>query len=357
MDIWNERHPVNLKQLSKQHRRRPRDALGFLFSSSPPFATTRRSPEGGSKRPLDSRMMQRLLSALPLLTAVLGHVNLVPCASTCIDAVDSLYPTCDQLCMCTDANVQFSFFSCVQGECQATDLDNAHAWLDSGCISLSLTNTPTATAPFLPANSNADIEVHTSSVSSSATSGKSSLSEGPPTTSQAQSTSSQTGSTSGVRTAHRKGARTGAIAASVVGGMLIISLVIFLLRTRRRRQRIRDRRIPTQFTGGQKDSASVSPGMKAEVSSGAQFTEAPRDKPEWAEAAASRETELKHGNIPSTDSPVVDREEPGSVAPLRGPEQPLDQGGLTSRLRRVEAQLEALLAVGSRESLPPSYSG
>ncbi|KAJ7831398.1 hypothetical protein B0H14DRAFT_3464099 [Mycena olivaceomarginata] len=86
-----------------------------------------------------------------------------PCANTCFFAAAAVAgcgtPSPDIDCVCTNADFQFKWISCVQAECQAAELDKVNQWPAEECAaqSLSVTGKPTATTPFLPSNSNADI--------------------------------------------------------------------------------------------------------------------------------------------------------------------------------------------------------
>ncbi|KAJ6448148.1 hypothetical protein C8R45DRAFT_1224759 [Mycena sanguinolenta] len=61
------------------------------------------------------------------------------------------------ICQCIDANFPFDFLSCVQGECQAAEVNSAYHFLASECGAAFLSATDTDTTPFLPSNPNADI--------------------------------------------------------------------------------------------------------------------------------------------------------------------------------------------------------
>ncbi|KAJ7080706.1 hypothetical protein C8R44DRAFT_992410 [Mycena epipterygia] len=106
--------------------------------------------------------------------------GLTSCALTCITEAaknsSCLTPT-NVTCVCTDPNFQAKAATCLQGECKAADSEGALALQKQQCgaASLSATAVPTATAPFLPSNSDADISASGTGASvSAATSGSAS---------------------------------------------------------------------------------------------------------------------------------------------------------------------------------------
>ncbi|KAF7304106.1 CFEM domain-containing protein [Mycena indigotica] len=89
---------------------------------------------------------------------------LTPCVIGCLTAaaVDTPCSTFTNVtCACTNADFQFKATSCMQGECKAEELSAAVGIQQAQCSALSLSATapPTATTPFLPSNSAADISV------------------------------------------------------------------------------------------------------------------------------------------------------------------------------------------------------
>ncbi|KAJ7912637.1 hypothetical protein B0H13DRAFT_2271443 [Mycena leptocephala] len=250
-------------------------------------------------------------------------------------------------CQCTNANFRSDFLSCVQGECQAAELDNAQQFVASLCGTVSLTAKSTTTVPFLPTNANADVH------------------EPSHTSSSASNTSQETGSpnTGSTQTVDRNGGPAGAIAASVVIVVLIVVLVIFLWWwIRRRRQRIRGRRFPAPFL------ESASPVQRVVRS------------PSIIKVAAATDVEMQAGVAGTTmaQGVALDETQPEKGAPARThnprlinfSDVPAEENAaqasnaqdaahteeaVTVRLRRVEAQLAALLtpAVESPEELPP----
>ncbi|KAJ7152163.1 hypothetical protein C8R43DRAFT_1003674 [Mycena crocata] len=87
---------------------------------------------------------------------------LSPCALSCA-SLAAANSTCNVAtnvtCVCTNADFQFKAASCLQTECQASEMGAALGLQNSQCgaASLSATAAPTATAPFTPPNSAADI--------------------------------------------------------------------------------------------------------------------------------------------------------------------------------------------------------
>ncbi|KAJ6536849.1 hypothetical protein B0H19DRAFT_1270556 [Mycena capillaripes] len=287
-------------------------------------------------------------------------------------------------CICTNGDFQFKVNSCVQAECRADEFDTLLQQRAEACgvdigfysvqsligayvphsrilapsplapltntfrlasfrlfplsnstdgsllpaESLFITGRPTATAPFLPPNSNADIgsskvenpvapspEISSSGGTSTATSSTSDI--------QPQLTSHQTASSSAVPTqpVHRNGAQTGAIAASLVAVILIGAVVLFLFWVRRRRQRSRERRVPEQFI-------------------------------QWKEHIVPEPVMMKLDAPASAESAEV-------VIPAdsQSEESAGDEQMVTLRVRRLEAQFETLLSLGLPEDSPPRYSG
>ncbi|KAF7366138.1 CFEM domain-containing protein [Mycena venus] len=343
-----------------------------------------------------------------------------PCADTCFFAAAAAVAGCgnpspDINCVCTNADFQFKWISCVQAECQAAELDKVDQWLaeECGAQSLSITGKPTATTPFLPSNSNADIgttkvqtttnprstEISSSGGTSIATvrtsdtpaqstdprpteissSGKIPTATSGTSDTPAQSTSYQnssptasptsspnavpTGSPTAVplQIAHRNRARTAAIAASVVCVVLVVAVVISLFQVRRSRRRIRERRVPEQFIESREHIVPEPSTMKVGASASAESAEAEVDQPRLVGAAASNEAQLKHGATANLSAgtanlqPLVASAE--GVAPLSDSEQATrDEETVTLRLRRLEAQVETFLSLGLPEGSPPRYS-
>jgi hypothetical protein len=161
---------------------------------------------------------------------------------------------------------------------------------------------------------------------------------------------------------HRNHARTPAIAASVVSVVLAFAVAVVCFRVRRRRQRSRERRVPEQFIESQEHilppTSRLKPGGAANAES---FVVCAL---QLVGGAVSDEAQLKHhvlanpradsDNVQLTDPPAVAPEE--SVAPPSNPQETTqDEETVTLRLRRVEAQLEALLTQGLPEGSLPSY--
>ncbi|KAF7353557.1 hypothetical protein MSAN_01545900 [Mycena sanguinolenta] len=296
------------------------------------------------------------------LSSEVPVATLTPCASTCVNAASSACSGCD---ICADANFQTRMFSCIQGECQAAELADAHLYMAVRCgTTASPPGQVTATTPFLPSNSNADIIIQTSNgnttsqiVSPSSTVLTHSSSGGTST-----ATSSHTPAQTSQTTVHRNSSRTAAIAASVVAAIVVFTLAIVLIRLRRRKLRIRERRTPDQFLDSHKHTVQKRPTEKGTV-------------PLSAESAATEINSQFQSNSPSAATMLDDTETQQTIhSPREDPdnapftaeestatssEPPLEaqaahgEEPMTLRMRRLEAQVAALLA----ESSPPSYSG
>ncbi|KAF7366028.1 hypothetical protein MVEN_00478700 [Mycena venus] len=120
----------------------------------------------------------------------------------------------------------------------------------------------------------------------------------------------------------RKSARTAATAASVVSIGFVIAAAVLFLWARRRRQRMRELMLPEHFI----------------------------DQPQ---RDISRENIQRKSNTLGRGHSVGIEAQDNSDDPPAG----LAGETMTVRMRRVEAQLEALLTMGLPENSPPSYSG
>ncbi|KAF7358313.1 CFEM domain-containing protein [Mycena venus] len=298
-----------------------------------------------------------LMEGLPGTIITTRYPTLSKCVATCHNAAGAaICPDLATTCQCTNANFRFDFLSCVQGECQAAELDNAQQFVASVCGTVSLTAKPTATIPFLPTNANADInEPSHTSVSLS--------SHAPAQTSQ-ETGSPNTGSTQNV---DRNGAPAGTIVASVVIVVLIVALVTFVWWwIRRRRQRIRERRFPAQFLESAPPVQRVvrSPSIIKVAAAMDVETQAEVAGTTMAQGVALDETHPEKGvpagthNLRLTNFSDVPTEE-NAAQTSNAQDARHAEEAVTVRLRRVEAQLAALLtpAVESPEELPPSYWG
>jgi cytoskeletal protein RodZ len=149
---------------------------------------------------------------------------------------------------------------------------------------------------------------------------------------------------------NRNGARTGAIAASVASVILFVAVVTLFLWVSRRRQRIQQR-VPENFIES-RDLVVLEPSaVKVDAPATAESAEAEVDLPQLMAAVVSDETPLK-----LTEPSVIAPEE--SVAPISESQGTArNEEALTLRMRRMEAQLEALLTLGLPEGSPPSYCG
>ncbi|KAJ7926452.1 hypothetical protein B0H13DRAFT_1862285 [Mycena leptocephala] len=142
---------------------------GPLFLPSPPLLSPPMLPPSLvsplTQSPSTRRQRrQRRLNSASLMKALPGTIlttrdsMLSKCAATCHNAAGAaVCPDLATTCQCTNANFRSDFLSCVQGECQAAELDNPQQFVASLCGTVSLTAKPTATVPFLPTNANVDI--------------------------------------------------------------------------------------------------------------------------------------------------------------------------------------------------------
>ncbi|KAJ6471485.1 hypothetical protein C8R45DRAFT_1014514 [Mycena sanguinolenta] len=381
---------------------------------------------------------QRIDSASPMegLSPTIGSLGkrasaLTPCAVTCHNAAGAaVCPDLATTCQCTNANFQFDFLSCVQGECQAGELGSAQQFLTGLCGTTSPNSKPTATTPFLPTNPKADIdELQTSTAGASSSGGTPGENSSTSTTTQTTSSlsSSQTvapsvilahsstegisttisdqtvsssavlshSSTQGISTAtsnqpvsssavlahsstgglstttanmgsptqtsqtglHRNGAPAGAVAASVMIGILIVALVVFVFWIRRRRrQRIRERRFPEQFLEPRspaerlvRNLSIIKVPVATDVETQAEVTQAYN----MAQGEPEKGGPARASNLRLMTFSAVAAEDASPVSDAQNDAR--HEETMPERLLRVEAQLAALLAVGSRESSPPSY--
>ncbi|KAF7304302.1 CFEM domain-containing protein [Mycena chlorophos] len=153
-----------------------------------------------------------------------GAGSISPCTLACISdaaANGACGSIANVTCLCTDAEFQFQSVSCMQLECQASEIQPALALQASQCgTTASATATPSNTQPFTPVNSAADIS---SSGSGSAASG-------------GKSAGATSGSASGSGPASSNTATTGAavrvsalpglgLAVTVVGALLGAAVV------------------------------------------------------------------------------------------------------------------------------------
>jgi cytoskeletal protein RodZ len=155
--------------------------------------------------------------------------------------------------------------------------------------------------------------------------------------------------------------------ASVVIVVLIVALAIFVWWwIRRRRQRIRERRFPVQFLESAlpvqrvvrspsitKFAAATDVETQAEAARTTMVQEVVLDEAQPEKGAEARTHNLRLINFSGV--PSEENTAPASNAQDVGH----TEEAVTVRLRRVEAQLAALLnpAVESPEELPPSYWG
>ncbi|KAJ6470315.1 hypothetical protein C8R45DRAFT_1015387 [Mycena sanguinolenta] len=322
-----------------------------LASSSTQSPSDRRQRR--QRRPNSASLMARL----PGNIVTARDSTLSKCAATCHNAAGAaVCPDLATTCQCTNANFRSDFLSCVEGECQAAELGNAQQFLAGlSCGTVSLTTKPTSTVPFLPTNANADINEpsHTSVTPSSSSS-------------SVRNTSQETGSpnTGSTQTVDRNGAPAGVIAASVILAVLIVALVIFVWWwIRRRRQQIRERSSPAQFLESaspvqrvERSPSMIKVAVAMDVETQAEVTrtnELVLDEAQSEKGAPARNQNLRLVNF--SDLPA----EENTALANNAQDVAHTEDAVTVRLRRVEAQLAALLtpAVASPEELPPSYWG
>ncbi|KAJ6603328.1 hypothetical protein DFH09DRAFT_1068496 [Mycena vulgaris] len=116
-------------------------------------------------------------STSPAPEGTIAPTALSPCARGCIAAAaanSSCETSGNVACMCTDPDFQFKATSCLAAECQAPEMGTALGLQASQCRAMSLTPTASASAtvPFVPSNSAADISSPASGSSSASASGK-----------------------------------------------------------------------------------------------------------------------------------------------------------------------------------------
>ncbi|KAJ6461765.1 hypothetical protein C8R45DRAFT_941158 [Mycena sanguinolenta] len=193
----------------------------------------------------------------------------------------------------------------------------------------------TATTPFLPSNSNADIS---DTVKETSSSGQ---------TSTSTATSIHTPAQTSPTPAHRNSPQTAAIAGSVVAVIVVLTLALVLVRLRRRKLRIRQRRIPKQFLDSQEHIVPKSPPKKGTVPAGAESAEAEINQSNSVGEAVLAEAQLKHSEtvapgaapegLPLTESVAVGAEE-SAPAQSDPQEAAREEQTMTLRMRRLEAQ-------------------
>ncbi|KAF7372873.1 hypothetical protein MSAN_00493400 [Mycena sanguinolenta] len=319
------------------------------------------------------------------VTSVAPGPTLSLCAQTCLSAADEATAACPVVlagCVpCDNTNNTLSdLFSCVQGECQAAELSDARQYVASVC-GIRISSLSTATIPFLPSNSNADINVevpstHSSVEASSVTRQTTSSVFSSPTVSSTgtstQTVHSSTNTNSATPTSQttvHSNPRTAAIAASVVTTLVVLTLAIVLFRIRRHKMHIRDHRIPDQFLDSQDHRAQIVPAKAvsiptvleaadSEVARSNSQDGAVLDEAQGKEALpTSPEADAEH--VPLADSQLATPAEnaPAQSDPPRPPEAGRDEETMSLRIRRLEARFEALLAATLPEGSPPSYYG
>ncbi|KAF7372723.1 CFEM domain-containing protein [Mycena sanguinolenta] len=293
--------------------------------------------------------------------------SLSKCAATChIAAGKAVCPDLATTCQCGNANFRFDFLSCVQGECQASEVASVDQFFVGICGSGSLNAKPTATTAFLPTNANADINEPPNTSSSSRTIASSGTS-GVTVTSSSGTSGTTVSNVGSNETVYRNGAPAGAIVASVLIGVVVVALVVFVFWIRnRRRQRRQERRFPDQFLGSESPVQRIgrSPSImkvatatdvesQAEMVRSNEMQESTSDEAPPEKGAPARTPNLRLVDIP------VDGSEGSTAPPSAVQDAPHTEETMVMRLRRVEAQLAALLTTASESPAesPPSYWG
>nr|GAT52010.1 predicted protein [Mycena chlorophos] len=152
-----------------------------------------------------------------------GAGSISPCTLACISdaaANGACGSIANVTCLCTDAEFQFQSVSCMQLECQASEIQPALALQASQCgTTASATATPSNTQPFTPVNSAADINS-----SGAASGGKSSAGA---TSGSASGSGPATSNTATTGAAVRVSALPGLGLAVTVVGALLGAAVVF----------------------------------------------------------------------------------------------------------------------------------
>ncbi|KAJ6495184.1 hypothetical protein C8R45DRAFT_1133468 [Mycena sanguinolenta] len=210
----------------------------------------------------------------------------------------------------------------------------------------SLSTVPTPPTPFLPSNFDADRTASSTSADTSIASASTdafsstlpdSSSAGAPTATSASSTPVQSivphaASASGATT--RNQVRAEAIAASVATATLIIALLIFFVWFTRWRHPIREHTVPEQFPLDSPKNIVREPRTTKHLY-------APVDR-----------ANLVHESV----SDVVQDLEEHMASLADADESGRDEGTITLRMRRVEAQLASVVVQELPEASPPGYS-
>ncbi|KAJ6465000.1 hypothetical protein C8R45DRAFT_1079992 [Mycena sanguinolenta] len=251
-------------------------------------------------------------------------------------------------------------FSCIEGECQAAELDETRQFVDRFAVSKRLVSRRQTT----------NFEVHTSHVCAKRPAGQ-------PDTGTPRSSSDFPDNHPqkvhvfpillvGLILPNRNIPRTAAVAGSVVTVIVVLTVALVLVRIRRHKLRTPQRRIPEQFLKSQEHILQTPPAKKGTVTAEAEVNQS-----NSVGEAVLDEAQLKHSetvapetaapgaapeSVPLTDGAAVAAEE--SAAAPSGPQEAAgDEETMTLRMRRLEAQMGALLAIGLPEGSPPSYSG
>ncbi|KAJ6464966.1 hypothetical protein C8R45DRAFT_939812 [Mycena sanguinolenta] len=126
-----------------------------------------------------------------------------------------------------------------------------------------------------------------------------------------------------------------------------------------RQLRIREHRIPEQFLDSREHIVQKPRTKKGTVSAEAEVNQSNSVGEVVLDEAQLKQPEAPHADpewIPFNGSPDVGAEE--SAAAQSGPQEATqEEETMTLRMRRLEAQMGALLAIGLPEGSPPSYYG
>ncbi|KAJ7061991.1 hypothetical protein C8F01DRAFT_1136060 [Mycena amicta] len=162
-----------------------RFTLALVAFAAGAFAQLSSAPSSGSK--VSSGTIKVSSSGTPTGSALTpsGSADisaLTPCILGCLNAVGpatSCLTFTNVQCVCTNPDFQQKAASCFQTECKASEVGPALQLQQSQCGALSATGAPSATTPFTPANSAADISAPGSVSSPASSSGGSGSSASP----------------------------------------------------------------------------------------------------------------------------------------------------------------------------------
>ncbi|KAJ7210783.1 hypothetical protein GGX14DRAFT_624918 [Mycena pura] len=142
-------------------------AAAALAQSSASDAAASSAPAATSNAKSAAPSKSGSASGAPAPSASAGLSALTPCVTVCLTAA-AKNSTCGTFtnfpCVCTDANFQQKAATCLAAECQQSEATAALGLQQSQCLaqSISPSGSASATAPFLPSNSAADISASAS---------------------------------------------------------------------------------------------------------------------------------------------------------------------------------------------------